>query len=402
MHWRAEAGVRILFTTHPAYGHFHPLLALASAARDAGHDVRFATSPRFMPVVEAAGFPSIGVGLDWLEADKSTVPDELKPAPGSTLEQYFAQQFVTAPAERFARGVVDHAATWRPELVVRERTEFGGSIAGAALDIPVAAVQVASPSLMTPAVLDAIEGPYNRARTGLGLAPDEDLDELQSHVVLSFAPHSLHDPLIDLPPSFVSFQPVALDRSASDTLPAWADPLGRTRPLVYATLGTVFNNPDYELPFFPSVLAGLRDEPLDLVVTVGPNVDPTRLGPQPANVSVVSYIPQSLLFPRCAAIVCHGGFGTMLAAIERGVPLLVVPFGADQPINARSIERLGIGLVIDEDEVTPERIRDAVSRLLNEPAWRRNAEAIRDEAAMLPGMDQAVDLIEQIGRRGRG
>jgi UDP:flavonoid glycosyltransferase YjiC (YdhE family) len=390
--------VRLLFTTHPAYGHFHPLLPLASAARDAGHDVRVATSARFAPVVEAAGFPAIRVGLDWLEADKSTIPDELRPAPDSTLEQYFAQQFVTAPAEPFARGVVGHAATWRPDLVVRERTEFGGSIAAAALGIPVAAVQVASPSLMTPAVFAAIDGPYNQARAGLGLGPDESLAALRSQVVLSFAPPSLHDPRAPLPSGFVSFRPVALDRSTGDRLPAWADVLGRTRPLVYATLGTVFNNPDYELPFFPSVLAGLGDEPLDLVVTVGPNVDPERLGPQAANVRVVSYIPQSLLFPRCAVIVCHGGFGTVLAAIEHGLPLLVVPFGADQPINARSVERLGLGLVIEEDDVTPVRVRDAVRRLIAEPRWRTNVEAIRDEAAGLPGLDAAVALLERIGR----
>lgn len=392
--------MRILFTTHPAYGHFHPLLALASAARDAGHDVRFATSARFVPVVEGAGFPGIGVGLDWLEADKSTIPDELKPAPDSTLEQYFAQQFVTAPAERFARGVVDHAVTWGPDLVVRERTEFGGSIAAAALGIPVAAVQVASPGLMTPAVFAAIDPPYNQARTGLRLGPDEALAALQSQVVLSFAPPSLHDPLVALPPNFVSFRPVALDHAASDRLPAWADSLGRTRPLVYATLGTVFNNPDYQLPFFPSVLAGLGGEPLDLVVTVGPNVDPAALGPQPANVQVVSYVPQSLLFPRCAAIVCHGGFGTVISAIEHGVPLLVVPFGADQPINARSVERLELGLVIAEDEVTPGRVRDAVRSLLAEPRWRTNVAAIRDEAARLPGMDDAVELLERTGRGG--
>lgn len=394
--------MRILFTTNPAYGHFHPLVPLASAARDAGHDVRFATSPRFASVVEATGFPAIGVGLDWLEADKSTIPDELRPAPDSTLEQYFAQQFVTAPAERFARGVVGHADTWRPDLVVRERTEFGASIAAAALGVPVAAVQVGSPSLTTPAVFQAIEEPFNRARAGLGLEPDQALAALHAEVVLSFAPPSLHDPLVPLPGTFASFRPVSLDGASSNGLPAWADSLGRTRPVVYATLGTVFNNPDYKLPFFPSVLAGLADEDLDLVVTVGPNVDPASLGPQPAHIRVVPYVPQSLLFPRCAVIACHGGFGTLLAAIEHGVPLLVVPFGADQPINARSVERLGIGLVIEEEDLTPESVRDAVRRLLDEPHWRQNAEALRDEAARLPGVTEAVALLERIGRGGSG
>ena len=391
--------MRVLFTTHPAYGHFHPLLPLAAAARDAGHEIAFATSALFGPVVEATGFRAISAGLNWLESDKSTVPPELRPAPNSTLEEYFAQQFVTAPAERLARDVVQIARAWPPDVIVRERTEFGGAIAGDALGVPVVGIQVGSPSLITDAVLGAAEAPYNAARADLRLPPDVALSVLADEMVISFAPPSLHDPDVPLPRNLVSFRPAALDRAPSEHLPDWAESVGRDRPLVYATLGTVFNEPAYELPFFPAVLAGLRDEPLDLVITVGPTVDPSSLGPQPPNVHVERYVPQSLLFPRCSAIVFHGGYGTLLAAIEHGVPLVVVPFGADQPINARSVERLGLGLVIDEEDLTAERMRDAVRAVLKEPAWRRNMVRLQREAQALPGAPEAVHLLERLAHR---
>jgi hypothetical protein len=99
--------MRLLFTTQPAYGHFHPLLSLATALRDTGHEVAFATSALFALIIRATGFRTFAVGLNWLESDKSTVPAELKPKPGSTLEEYFAQQFVTATAESLARDVLD-------------------------------------------------------------------------------------------------------------------------------------------------------------------------------------------------------------------------------------------------------------------------------------------------------
>ena len=388
--------MRVLFTTQPAYGHFHPLLPLAVAARDVGHDVAFATSALFGPVVEATGFPSIPAGLDWLESDKTTMPDELKPAPDSTLEVFFAQQFVTATAGRLARDVVYSAPRWRPDVIVRERTEFGGAIAADALGIPSATVQVASPSLMTPGLLAAMEGPYNAARAGLGLEPDEGLEALENQVVFAFAPPSLHDPAVPLPRNLVSFRPVALDRAPTALLPDWAADLGRDRPLVYATLGTVFNDPQHDLPFFPAVLGALRDEVFDVVITVGPNVDPASLGPQPPNIHVERYVPQSLLFPRCSAIVCHGGYGTLLAAIEHGVPLVVVPFGADQPINARSVERLGLGHVIEEEDLTAERMRDAVRSVIEESGWRRNVERVRAEGAALPSSLEAVKILERL------
>ena len=388
--------MRILFTTQPAYGHFHPLLPLAAAARDAGHDIIFASSALFGPVIQAAGYRSVPAGLDWLLTDKTTMPAELKAAPDSTLEVFFAQQFVTATAERLARDVIAGAPAWRPDVIVRERTEFGGAIAGDVLGIPVATVQVASPSLLTPMMLAAMEGPYNRVRLALGLVPDEGLDALDAQPVFCFAPPSLHDPTVPLPRNLMSFRPATHDGADTAKLPAWAEPLGRERPLVYATLGTVFNNPSYELPFFPAVLEGLREQDLDLVITVGPNVDPAYLGPQPASVHVERYMPQSLLFPQCSVIVFHGGYGTLLAAIEHAVPVIVVPFGADQPINARTVERLGIGRVIEEEALTADRMREAVASLLAEPTWKSRMQAVRDETAALPTAMDAVGRLERL------
>ena len=388
--------MRILFTTQPAYGHFHPLLPLAAAARDAGHDIIFASSALFGPVIQAAGYRSVPAGLDWLLTDKTTMPAELKAAPDSTLEVFFAQQFVTATAERLARDVIAGAPALRPDVIVRERTEFGGAIAGDVLGVPVATVQVASPSLLTPTMLTAMEGPYNRARRALGLAPDEGLQALEAQLVFCFAPPSLHDPAVPLPRNLMSFRPAAHDGADTASLPDWAEPLGRERPLIYATLGTVFNNPSYELPFFPAVLEGLREQDVDLVITVGPNVDPAYLGPQPASVHVERYMPQGLLFPLCSVIVFHGGYGTLLAAIEHAVPVIVVPFGADQPINARAVERLGIGRVIEEEALTADRMQEAVASLLAEPEWKSRMQAVRDETAALPTATDAVDRLERL------
>ena len=66
--------MRVLLTTQPAYGHFFPMLPLAVALRSAGHDVAFATSATFCPVVHQHGFPAFPVGLDWIESDWSTLP----------------------------------------------------------------------------------------------------------------------------------------------------------------------------------------------------------------------------------------------------------------------------------------------------------------------------------------
>ena len=388
--------MRALLTTQPAYGHFHPMLPLAAALRDAGHEVRFATGARFCDVVRSAGFHCDPAGLDWLEADKSGMPPHLKPSPGCTIEEYFTQQFVTATAAALAHDVVLLAQVWTPDVIIRERTEFGGAIGADALGISTAAVQVGSSNLFTPALFRTIKPAYNRARAEFALGPDKNLAVLETQLVFSSAPLQLHDVAIPLPPNLVSFRPNALDRAHDAELPHWARGLGVDRPLVYATLGTVFNNPAFELPFFPAVMTGLEDEAVDVVITVGPNVDPNTFGPAPRNVHVHRYVSQSLLFPQCAGIVCHAGHGTLLAEIEHAVPLVAVPFGADQHLNAATVERLGIGKVVDESQLTPETLRTAVRTVIDDSTSKDSIVQLRAALNDLPAIDHAVRLLENL------
>ena len=102
-------------------------------------------------------------------------------------------------------------------------------------------------------------------------------------------------------------------------------------------MGTEFNK---QLDVFRAILDGLAGEPFDVVVTVGPSGDPEALRPYADNVRIERFIPQSLLLPRAAAFVSHAGSGATLGALRAGVPMLAIPQGADQFLNAeRVVER---------------------------------------------------------------
>ncbi|MBA2382708.1 MAG: glycosyltransferase family 1 protein, partial [Chloroflexi bacterium] len=309
--------MRVLLTTQPGYGHFRPLLPLAHALVAAGHDVRVGTSASFGPVVEREGLSASPVGLDWLHGVESTIPPELKPPPDVTFDTFFAHKFVRMTAERLATDVAGLADRWRPDLIVRETTEFGGSLAAEMLGVPSAALQVASPTLMTDGVLTAVALALHDARARLGLPPDRGAVELRDELVICFAPPALHDPTFRLPSGLRSFHPGLAPGSGSP--PEAVAGLGVERPLVYATLGTVFNDPANELRFFPSIQEGLGDAPVDLLMVVGPNVDPASLGDQRPGVRVLPYVPQRAVLDRCAAAICHGGYGTLLDAVDAGV-----------------------------------------------------------------------------------
>ena len=103
-------------------------------------------------------------------------------------------------------------------------------------------------------------------------------------------------------------------------------------PTVYFTLGTVYNMESGDL--FQRVMAGLRDLAADVIVTVGRDLDPDELGPQPPNVHIERFVPQAELLPHCDLVVSHAGSGSVLGALAHGLPMVLIPIGADQPLNA--------------------------------------------------------------------
>ena len=106
---------------------------------------------------------------------------------------------------------------------------------------------------------------------------------------------------------------------------------------MYATLGTAFNRRVPEL--FKAILDGLRTEPVNLILTVGRDGNPAELGPQADGTHVERYVPQNLLFPHCALVVCHAGFSTVTASLSHGLPMVTLAIDADQPVNARDVPR---------------------------------------------------------------
>ena len=133
-----------------------------------------------------------------------------------------------------------------------------------------------------------------------------------------------------------------------------------------------------------------------MILTVGRTNDPAQFGPQPSHVRVERYIPQQLLLPACDLVVAHGGFGTVVGALSHGLPFVLVPMGADQFYNAECCVRLGVGQVVPLGEQTSDTIRIAVRAALENDEFRVRAQCVRDEMAVMPGPERAVELLEQL------
>jgi MGT family glycosyltransferase len=144
------------------------------------------------------------------------------------------------------------------------------------------------------------------------------------------------------------------------------------------------------------IVTALREEPVNLILTIGRDRDPAEFGQQPANVHIERYIPQSLVLDACDLVVSHAGSGTMLAALDRGLPLVNIPVAFDQPSNALRCATSGVGLTVNPGERTPHAIRTAVRTVLADPSYRRNAQTLQASIQEMPGPEFTVRLLERL------
>jgi UDP:flavonoid glycosyltransferase YjiC (YdhE family) len=346
-----------------------------------------------LSTVHAAGFKAFATGTE-----NGDTPERLPLLEPSTEreDRVLREGFAGRAARDRAGDILALCAEWSPDIVVCDEIDFGSMIAAERLGLPYASVLViAAGSFVRNEV---VAEPLNELRAEHGLPPDPELAMLSRYLVLSPFPLSYRDPAFPLPATAHAFHPLALDSTRNETAPPCIAGLRGART-VYFTLGTVFNLESGDL--FTRVLAGLRDLPMEVVVTVGRHIDPAEFGPQPANVRIEQYIPQSLLLPHCSAVVSHGGSGSVMGALAHGLPMVLLPMGADQPLNVARCEELGVARVLDAVKCTPEIVHDAVLAVLTDPTYRWSAERIQDEISALPGQAHAVSLLERLAAEKR-
>jgi UDP:flavonoid glycosyltransferase YjiC (YdhE family) len=366
----------------PWEGHFRPLLPLAHALSARGHDVAFAAAAEWEPRAEEEGFPLLAAGMTRDEGVALFAPFreqmfQLPPAERRTHQ--FSLLFARFHAPAKLPEVIGVARSWRADAIVYDSCDLAAPIAAASLRLP--SVNHSFGAMIPLAALDAAGEYLEPLWRGEGLEPDPYAGAFRGLFV-------------DLaPPSFAWEQPrgrVVRLRPVPDTTaspPAWLAEL--EPPLVYVTMGTVYNEPE----LFRPLLDGL-DGYGSALVTVGRNVEPAALGSLPPRVRVERFVPQAHVLARAAAVVSHGGSGTTLGALAHGLPLVLVPQAADQFDNAVRAETAGAAVVLRPGEVSAESVRGALARVLGEPAFAEAARAIAAEIEEMETVEEAATAVE--------
>ncbi len=163
------------------------------------------------------------------------------------------------------------------------------------------------------------------------------------------------------------------------------------RPLIYASMGTLQNNLS---SIFDMIVEAVKTLPLQVVLSKGGS--PVTLSrPLPDNVLLVERAPQLKLLEKVSLAITHAGLNTALECLTYGVPMLCLPVTNDQPGVAKRIEWLGAGKIIPLHRATPQRIKEALVSLLNDPAYAQKANEYQQRLAQTRGVEEAVNIIER-------
>jgi MGT family glycosyltransferase len=164
-------------------------------------------------------------------------------------------------------------------------------------------------------------------------------------------------------------------------------------PLIYASMGTLMNGLEQ---VFGRIAEAVGSHPgVQLVLSIGPNLDPIHIQSVPANAIVVKHAPQLALLKRSALCITHAGLNTTLESLTLGVPMVAIPVANDQFGVAARIAQTKTGAVVDLPSMTPIKLSLAIDEVLKNTEYRQNAEKLAKTIAKEDGINKAADLIER-------
>jgi UDP:flavonoid glycosyltransferase YjiC (YdhE family) len=374
--------MRILMSSTRGAGHFGPLRTFARAFARDGHDIRVAIPEEAVDLVERAGLeawplpePDTGVRDAVFARTRGVSNDE---ANAIVVGDLFAGVYARASLP----GVLAAVEAFGPDVIVHESSEYAGPLVAELTRLPAVHVCVGLIALGDATIGWAAEH-VDAIRREQGLAPDPRGARLYDRPTLSLMPPALDGPA----PALYFREP----HPEPSPLP-WP---GDARPLVYLSLGSVAPSTDAYPGLYRAAIDSLADLPIRLLVSTG-GQDPAALGSLPDGVRAERWVDEPALGHHLAAMISHGGAGSIRTALTSGVPLVVMPLFGDQPLNARAVAAAGAGIAVEDG---PGGLAGAVGTVLEDPAYARRADEIAGEVAALPPVHEAIAVLQdQVAR----
>jgi MGT family glycosyltransferase len=418
---------KILVATVPILGHVAPFSPLVKGLVAKGHEVLWYTGAKYAERAARAGARHLPYreARDFDDADPHAFGAQRSELEGLDQLRFDIEHNFIAAAEGQMRDLEAICATEHPDVILGDPCMLGGLLqlerggvpfgvlgvlpysgnsvdaAPFGLGLPPSATffgRLRNRSLnwaVENVIFRSAQKAWDAARARVGLAYRGSFFDASRNVAFLIQPTiaALEYERSDLPSHvrFVGMLPA--EPPASWTPPDFWHELDAGKPVVHVTQGTIANeNPDLIAP----TLAGLAD--LDVLVVVSTGNKPVaslKLGALPANARVAEFLSYPELLPRTAVMVTNGGYGGTQIALSYGVPCVIAGTTEDKPEVAMRVAHAGAGINLKTHAPTPEQVRAAVVKMLEDGTYKARAQALAAEYARHDALREAIAVIER-------
>jgi len=402
--------MRILLASHGTRGDVQPIVALGVALKARGHSIRLVAPANFVAWVRGFGLDAQSDGID---------VEVLLRSAGTGLQSFnWQMRYLTNNTPLFFEPVA--RASEGCELIIGAGLQFAAASVAQWRKVPYAHVvfcPCATPNSATPPpnmrtqtlprwinrmlwraggpLADlALRGPINRGRATLGLdVLDNPISQLLEGRTILAADRDLAPPSADAPESAVNTDAWLLDEPG--VLDARVDAFLQEGPApIYIGFGSMVAPRAPELVV--QAVAAVRAAGLRAVIAGGWAALETHVK-EAGDLITVDNVPHSLIFPKVAAAVHHGGAGTTTAAARAGIPQVLLPHILDQYYWAHRVKTLGLGpTALPIERVTVEVLSNRLSHAVNDPFIRERVKRLAPAITARNGLTAAVEEIETL------
>jgi MGT family glycosyltransferase len=397
---------KILLFNIPATGHVNPSLPLVKELVQRGEEIIYVNTEEYRAKIEATGaryieYPDLSklINLIQQDAGEGNIPRNMR-------------DLVRVSADIFPF-VLDLVEREKPDFLVYDSLASWGKVAAQKLklkSIALLSTFAISPSALPPMPLPMILDTMGKM---LSVLPSYWADAIQFRSANGLFPVFLVDAVMstgDLNLVFTSkeFQPSG-DKFAEnyrfvgtsiaprvDTSNFPFDKLTGS-PLVYISLGTIAQNPEFIRLCFE--LFG--KEKGQFILSAGKSADSAATVPD--NFIVRSFVPQLEILQKVDAFITHGGLNSIHEGLTYGVPMVAVPQQMEQAIVANEVEKHGAGIAVGArppyGKVDGNELKAALTKVLSSPSYAENARKLGATLSAAGGVQCAADEIQAFGRK---
>ena len=383
---------KIVFFCIPAHGHTNPTLGVVRELVARGHEVLYYSYNSFKEKIESAG--ATFVSCDDFDAEQHIDPKDAKRV-GSDLA--FSTRLLVDTTLALDDMVCAEMERLQPDCIVADSMAVWGKAVALKLGIPFVSSTTTfafnrhSAQIMKQSIGQLFGMLFSMPKINKDIKRLQDkgypvksvLDIIQNdentHTVVYTSPQ--FQPCADTINEKYAFVGPSIRPVTEEITKA-------KEKLIYISMGTVVND---MASLYRKCIKAFSDTDYQVIMSIGDMVDVNELGEIPENISVYSHVDQIAVLSKADAFLSHCGMNSVNESLYYGVPLVMYPQTSEQGGVANRVTQVGAGLMLEK--TTPEAIREAVEKVLNDTSYRNGAAAVSEGFKNCSGAKGAADKI---------